>query len=56
MPLIKRLKRSKLRLKKTLLVPVYKNLFIKKNSIFKKYINKKDLHIKEELHQKYKYI
>ena len=25
-----------------------------KNSIFKKYINKKDPHIKEELHQKYK--
>ena len=25
-----------------------------KNSIFKKYMNKKDPHIKEELHQKYK--
>ena len=25
-----------------------------KNSVFKKYINKKDPHIKEELHQKYK--
>ena len=55
MPLLKRLTNKNLNSKKKLgLIPVYKNLFQLKNSVFKKYINKKDPHIKEELHEKYK--
>ena len=55
MPLIKRLKKYKFKFKEKPWISsgIQKSISIK-NSIFKKYINKKDPHIKEELHQKYK--
>ena len=55
MPLIKRLKKYKLKFKEKFWISsgLQKSVSIK-SSIFKKYINNKDPHIKEELHQKYK--
>ena len=52
MPLIKRFKNINLNSKKNLGL-VQKSISIK-NSIFWKYIDKKDSHMREELHQKYK--
>ena len=51
----KKVKKYKLKFKEKPWISsgIQKSISIK-NSIFKKYINKKDPHIKEELHQKYK--
>ena len=51
----KTVKKCKLKFKKKprISTGLQKSISIK-NSIFKKYINKKESHIKEELHQKYK--
>ena len=51
----KKVKKYKLKLKEKPWISsgLRKSISIK-NSIFRKYINKKDPHIKEELHQKYK--
>ena len=52
MPLIKRLKNLNLNSKKNHGLVLVSKIYFNKNSIFKKYSNKKDPHIKEELHQK----
>ena len=55
MPLIKKVKKYKFKFKEKpwITCGIQKSISLK-NSFFKKYINKKDPHIKEELHQKYK--
>ena len=50
----KKVKNYKLKFKEKSWVSYLQKSILIKNSIFKKYINKKDPHITEELHEKYK--